>query len=114
MDLSPSTQGEQKNEQPQQVSSHSPSAQHTSWPSTVYVPHSSHSETDEYSIASSSQTTPAGSQYLDFNKMYQELIEVSPKWYNLGLALGLDTGTLNIIEHDNKECETCLRKALDN
>ncbi len=94
MDLSPSTQGKQKKEQPQQVSSHSPSAQHTGWLPTVYGPHSSHSETDEYSIASSSQTTPAGSQYLDFNKMYQELIEVSPKWYNLGLALGLDKSTL--------------------
>ncbi|XP_064407707.1 NACHT, LRR and PYD domains-containing protein 5-like [Halichondria panicea] len=44
--------------------------------------------------------------------MYRELPEVSPKWYNLSLALGLDTGILNIIEHDNKECETCLRKAL--
>ena len=251
MDLSPSTQGEHKNEQPQQVSSHSPSAQHTSCPPTVYGPHSSHTRTeqcitvsdttqmttsthsqssahfqssisanneqieaspqvydclgtppakrvcfdspqqlnsiatstrplstgtrrkkyetsssdtppakrvhlnipqqlagssrqyesddtciqqyesdnslqsdDEYyetddhtsqqhSIASSSQTTPAGSQYLDFNEMYEELYEVSPKWYNLGLALGLDKSTLNIIEHDSKECETCLRKALE-
>ncbi len=65
-------------------------------------------------IASSSQTTPAGSpQYLDFSDVYRALYQASPKWYNLGLALGLDAGTLNIIEHDNKECETCLRKALD-
>ncbi|XP_064405398.1 uncharacterized protein LOC135350515 [Halichondria panicea] len=254
MDLSPPTQGEQKNEQPQQVSSHSPSAQHTSWPPTVYGPHSSHTRTeqcitvsdttqmttsthsqssdhfqssisanteqieaspqdydclgtppakrvcfdspqqlnsiatstrplstgtrrkkyetsssdtpldirvhldipqqladssrqyesddsdtciqqyesdnslqsdDEYyetdddtsqqhSTASSSQTTPAGSQYLDFNEMYTELYEVSPKWYNLGLALGLDKSTLNIIKHNNKdECGTCLREALE-
>ncbi len=188
MDLSPSTQGEQKNEQPQQVSSHSPSAQHTSWPPTVYGPHSSHTRTEQCitvsdttqmttsthsqssdhfqssisanteqieaspqdydclstppakrvcfdspqqlnsisatsiyplstgtrsTIASSSQTTPAGSQYLDFSDVYRTLYQASPKWYNLGLALGLDAGTLNIIEHDNKECETCLRKALD-
>ena len=189
MDLSPSTQGEQKNDQPQQVSSHNPSAQHTSWPPTVYGPHSSHTITEQCitvsdttqmttsthsqssdhfqssisanteqieaspqvydclsappakrvcfdipqqlnsisatsiyplstgtrsTIASSSQTTtPAGSQYLDFSDVYRTLYKASPKWYNLGLALGLDTGTLNIIEHDNKECETCLRKALD-
>ena len=189
MDLSPSTQGEQKNDQPQQVSSHSPSAQHTSWPPTVYGPHSSHTITEQCitvsdttqmttsthsqssdhfqssisanteqieaspqvydclsappakrvcfdipqqlnsisatsiyplstgtrsTIASSSQTTtPAGSQYLDFSDVYRTLYKASPKWYNLGLALGLDTGTLDIIEYDNKKCETCLRKALD-
>ncbi|XP_064405500.1 protein NLRC3-like isoform X1 [Halichondria panicea] len=52
-------------------------------------------------------------QMSPFSDVYRTLYKASPKWYNLGLALGLDTGTLNIIEHDNKECETCLRKALD-
>ena len=64
-------------------------------------------------MASSSQITH-GSEPLNFNEMYRELIEVSPKWYNLGLALGLAPGTLNIIEHNNKnDCETCLREALE-
>ncbi len=41
MDPSPSTQGERKNEQPQQVSSHSPSAQHTNKsPLIVSIPRS--------------------------------------------------------------------------
>ncbi|XP_064405468.1 NACHT, LRR and PYD domains-containing protein 3-like [Halichondria panicea] len=45
--------------------------------------------------------------------MYQELYEVSPKWYNLGLALGLAPHILNIIKHNNKDdCETCLREIL--
>ena len=68
----------------------------------------------QHSITSSSQTTPAGSQSLNFNEMYEELTEVSPKWYNLGLALGLAPHTLNIIKHNNKDnCETCLREALE-
>ncbi|XP_064405452.1 uncharacterized protein LOC135350548 [Halichondria panicea] len=84
-----------------------------------YESDNSDSETDHHtsqrhSIASSNQTTPAGSQYLHFNEMYQELYEVSTKWYNLGLALGLAPHTLNIIKHNNKDdCETCLREALE-
>ncbi len=75
-----------------------------------------HYDTDDdtiqqYYMATSSQ---AGHQIIDFNDVYRELFEASPKWYNLGLALGLDISTLNIIEHNNKrECETCLRKALE-
>ena len=58
MDLSPLTQGEQKNEQPQQVSSHSPSAQHTSWPPTVYGPHSSHTITEQcITVSNTTQMT---------------------------------------------------------
>ncbi len=49
---------------------------------------------------------------LDFNKIYETLFEARAKWYNLGLALGLDTGTLDSIKHNNKECEACLREAL--
>ena len=67
----------------------------------------------QHSIASSSQTTPAGGHHLDFSHVYRTLYKASPKWYNIGLALGLGTGTFNIIKHDNKECETCLMKALN-
>ncbi|XP_064389838.1 NACHT, LRR and PYD domains-containing protein 14-like [Halichondria panicea] len=49
---------------------------------------------------------------LDFNKIYETLFEARAKWYNLGLALGLDIGTLDSIKHNNKECEDCLREAL--
>ncbi len=75
------------------------------------------SETDDdarqHSIASSSQTTSAGNQNQDFNEMYETLFEARAKWYNLGLALGIDTGTLDSIKHNNKgECEACLREAL--
>ncbi|XP_064390046.1 uncharacterized protein LOC135337956 [Halichondria panicea] len=70
------------------------------------------SETDDdtrqhHLIASSSQTK------LNFNQIHETLFEVRAKWYNLGLALGLDTGTLNSIKLYNKEeCEACLRDAL--
>ena len=67
------------------------------------------SETEEHSIG---QTTPASDQFLDFIKIYEKLFEARAKWYNLGLALGLDTGTLDSIKHNNKECEDCLREAL--
>ena len=71
------------------------------------------SETDDdtrqhHLIASCSSQTK-----LDFNKIYETLFEARAKWYNLGLALGLDTGTLDSIKHNNKdECEACLREAL--
>ncbi len=38
-------------------------------------------------IATSSQVSEQSS---NFNKKYEELITVSSKWYDLGLALGLD------------------------
>ncbi len=69
---------------------------------------------DEHSVASSSQTTPAtcSNQFIDLNEMYTEMFEARSKWYNLGLALGLDTGTLDSIDIEHKKCENCLREVL--
>ena len=56
---------------------------------------------------------PASDQFLDFNKIYETLFEARANWYNLGLVLGLDTGTLDSIKHNNKDvCEGCLREVL--
>ncbi len=88
MDLSPSTQGEQNNDQPQQVSSHSPSAQHTSWPPTVYGPHSSHTRTEQcITVSDTTQmTTSTHSQSIDhFQSSISantEQIEASPQVYD--------------------------------
>ncbi len=87
MGLSQSTQGEQKNEQPQQVSSHSPLAQHTSWPPTVYGPHSSHTTTDQcITVSDTTQmTTTTHSQssahFQSSIRTNTEQIEASPQDY---------------------------------
>ena len=88
MDLSPLTQGEQKNEQPQQVSSHSPSAQHTSWPPTVYRPHSSHTRTEQcITVSDTTQMTTSthshsSAHFQSSISANNEQIEASPQDYD--------------------------------
>ncbi|XP_064404592.1 uncharacterized protein LOC135349879 [Halichondria panicea] len=71
-----------------------------------------HSETDEHSIAKKVTLATCSNQFLEFNEMYTELYEARSKWYDLGLALGLDTGTLDSIDIEHKKCKTCLREVL--
>ncbi len=70
----------------------------------------------QYESDSSQQSgehSTASNQFLDFNEMYTEVFEARAEWYNLALALGLDTDTLDSIKHNNKdECEDCLREVL--
>ncbi len=72
------------------------------------------SETDDetsqqHLITTSSQVSKQSS---NFNKKYKELITVSSKWYDLGLALGLDRNTLDDIEDNNRKNQTRLRETL--
>ena len=42
----------------------------------------------------------------------EELANVRPKWYDIGLGLGLDVGTLDGIKTDQRNISDCLREAL--
>ena len=45
--------------------------------------------------------------------MYEDLIDISHQWYDLGLQLKLTEGTLETIKSDNHEnAQYCLRKVL--
>ena len=45
--------------------------------------------------------------------MYEDLIDISHQWYDLGLQLKLTEGTLETIKSDNHEnAQHCLRKVL--
>ena len=50
----------------------------------------------------------------DLNEIFIQLKEVSTRWYNLGLSLGVLSDTLDIIEANKKSegCEVCLRQLL--
>ena len=63
----------------------------------------------QHLIATSSQVSEQCSNFL---KYYEELITVSLKWYDLGLALGLDRNTLENIKDINSKNETRLRETL--
>ena len=48
-----------------------------------------------------------------FAFLYERLHSICSKWYNFGLALGLQPATLNQISNDKREkCEDCLRESL--
>ena len=62
------------------------------------------------SVAMSSQAISASDQ---FTKIYEKVFPACAKWYNLGLALGVDTGTLDAIKlTHNNECGACVRETL--
>ena len=42
-----------------------------------------------------------------------ELLLVAARWKDIGLALRLAPGQLNVIERDNKNAEDCLTKTLE-
>ncbi len=50
----------------------------------------------------------------DLQKVYEKLITASPKWFNLGLALGLsDHDLINIkIKNNHEDNDPCLRDML--
>ena len=50
---------------------------------------------------------------IDLKNVYEDLIDISHKWYDLGLQLELMEGTLETIKSDNPEnSQHCLRKML--
>ena len=48
----------------------------------------------------------------DLNDVRKELLDVSSKWYDVGLELRLRTGDLENIECQNQDVRICLRKML--
>ena len=48
----------------------------------------------------------------DLLNVMEELADVRAKWYNIGLGLGLDVGTLNCIKTENSNASDCLRETL--
>ena len=48
----------------------------------------------------------------DLLNVMEELANVRAKWYNIGLGLGLDVGTLNSIETEHSNNSDCLRETL--
>ena len=50
---------------------------------------------------------------IDLKNVYEDLIDISHQWYDLGLQLELEEGTLETIKSDNPEnSQHCLRKML--
>ena len=48
----------------------------------------------------------------DLNDVRRELLDVSKKWYDIGLELRLQPGDLENIECQNQDIRICLRKML--
>ena len=48
----------------------------------------------------------------DLNDVRKELLDVSSKWYDIGLELRLRTGNLENIRYQNPDAPTCLREML--
>ena len=49
----------------------------------------------------------------DLSVLFGELIELASEWENIGVLLGINTGTLNSIKSDEKSAVSCLRKMLE-
>ena len=50
---------------------------------------------------------------IELKNVYEDLINISHQWYDLGLQLELEEGTLETIKLDNNEnAQHCLRKVL--
>ena len=50
---------------------------------------------------------------VELKNAYEDLIKISHKWYDLGLQLGVEEGTLENIKSDNHEnSQNCLRGML--
>ena len=50
---------------------------------------------------------------IDLKNLYEDLIDIAHKWYDLGLQLEVTEGTLKTIKSDNPEnSQHCLRKTL--
>ncbi len=61
------------------------------------------------------QTISASDQCLDFQTLFETLFDARLKWYNLGLALGLDYITLDDIKKQERDhSEECLKNMLKN
>ena len=48
----------------------------------------------------------------DLSDVLEELLDISGKWYNIGLRLRLRTGDLENIRYQNPDVPTCLREML--
>ena len=48
----------------------------------------------------------------DLQKVYEKLESASPKWFELGLALGLSHPNLTNIKEQNEDNQICLREML--
>ena len=48
----------------------------------------------------------------DLAALLEELINVRAKWYNIGMKLGVDVGTLNAIRAECNDSSDCLRETL--
>ena len=50
---------------------------------------------------------------IDLKNVYEDLVDISHQWYNLGLQLELEERTLKIIKSDNpRNSKHCLREML--
>ena len=55
---------------------------------------------------------PTVKKPIELKNVYEDLINISHQWYDLGLQLELEEGTLKTIKSDNPESQHCLRETL--
>jgi hypothetical protein len=45
----------------------------------------------------------------DLREVQNTIWEARTEWYNIGLGLGLNQGSLSAIQYNNRRCEDCFR-----